>query len=191
MLLVGLTGFARAGKDTVADHLVEQHGFEKRSFAAPLKGMLRTMNPIIGYDIMLPGRQIRVVEALELYGEDGVKKVYPDYRKLLQLLGTDCVRAYDDEFWVRAAMKDLDPNGRYVFPDTRFPNEGDAIHNRGGQVWQVTRPGVEAVNAHISEQYVGHMGEDLELLNDGSIGQLSTRIDQAFATITTPEGIAA
>jgi hypothetical protein len=40
-MLLGINGFAQSGKDTMADRLVEEHGFTKVSFAAPMKEMLR------------------------------------------------------------------------------------------------------------------------------------------------------
>ena len=42
-VLIGLCGPAGAGKSTAARHLVEHHGFVRRPFAGPLKGMLRTL----------------------------------------------------------------------------------------------------------------------------------------------------
>ena len=38
--LIGLTGYARSGKDTFAARLVERHGFTRASFADPPEGGL-------------------------------------------------------------------------------------------------------------------------------------------------------
>ncbi len=40
---VGLTGKARVGKDTVAEHLVKQYGLMQYAFADPLKDMLEAV----------------------------------------------------------------------------------------------------------------------------------------------------
>jgi hypothetical protein len=38
-----------------------------------------------------------------------------------------------------------------VFADVRFPNELEAILENGGDVWRISKPGVDAVNRHLSE----------------------------------------
>ena len=35
-MIIGLSGYARSGKDTAADRLVNNHGFVRYSFAAPM-----------------------------------------------------------------------------------------------------------------------------------------------------------
>jgi len=40
-MLIGINGYARSGKDTMADRLVEKHGFKKVSFAEPMREMLQ------------------------------------------------------------------------------------------------------------------------------------------------------
>lgn len=206
MIVIALSGLARAGKDSVADVLVKDFGFEKRSFAAPLKEMARKLNPIIGWDLYNPGRQILLNEALERYGEDSVKQIFPEYRRLLQVLGTDCIRSLAPNFWVDAAKASLtDPNGRYVFTDCRFPNEaemvialndqpepcpvfGESCEHPGdhvGAVWQVSRPGIElSEDAHESERHVGLMGEEYQIINDGTLEDLAeaVAVGLGFAT---------
>lgn len=190
MDLLGLTGFAQSGKDTVADYLVSDYGFQKVSFAAPLKDMLRRLNPIVGsqlvwnnHELHDGARPIRLEDLYEQFGDhEGVKKspYGEEVRDLWQRLGTDCVRAVDDKFWVRAAMKDLHHMGRYVFPDTRFLNEAHALINSEAQfasVWRVSRPGVQAVNGHVSEQYVGKLGENATVTNDGTLEELYSVVD--------------
>ena len=46
-MIVGFSGYARCGKDTAADHLVEHYGFEHRGFADKLREALYALNPII------------------------------------------------------------------------------------------------------------------------------------------------
>ena len=47
MVVIGLSGYASSGKDTVAQFLIEEHGFEKIAFADPIRNMLLAMNPIV------------------------------------------------------------------------------------------------------------------------------------------------
>lgn len=183
MDILGLTGFARSGKDTVADYLVENYGFQKVSFAAPLKDMLRRLNPIVGSQLVRnaqdnTARPIRLEDLYSQYKDhEGVKNspYGEEVRDLWQRLGTDCVRAEDEEFWVRAAMGQLSEGGRYVFTDCRFPNESQAIIDSSAKyasIWRVSRPGVQAVNGHVSEQYVGKLGENAVVTNDGTLDEL-------------------
>ena len=49
-LLIGLTGYAGAGKDTVADRLEARHHFERAAFADCLKDMLAVLLEALGAD---------------------------------------------------------------------------------------------------------------------------------------------
>jgi hypothetical protein len=198
--VIGLTGYAGSGKSTVANYLVEEHGFTRLSFAAPLKKMLRTLNPIIGNQPNFMNAQtFRVNDLFEVVERDGrmfddttpaetvIKESSwgPEYRRLLQVLGTDCIRAVDEDFWVNAAFAQMsEPDGKYVFDDVRFPNEGHVILplNPFG-LWNVTRPGYEAVNGHDSEKWAGSMGERIWLHNGLDIEGLHDQIDAALNVV--------
>jgi hypothetical protein len=186
MNVIGLTGYAGSGKSTVANYLVEEHGFTRLSFAAPLKKMLRTLDPILGLPPIFWSKSMgdfrlsdlwKLAEQTEQFSEGEIKaevwiKNGPwgdEYRRLLQVLGTDCIRAVDPEFWVKAAVAQMtNPEGKYVFDDVRFPNEAKVIEGYGWlNLWNVRRPGFEAVNGHDSEKWAGNMGEKF-ILNNGS-----------------------
>lgn len=170
--VIGLTGYAASGKSTVANYLVEQHGFTRVSFAAPLKKMLRTLDPIMGYEDFGDEGVVRgsvhpvrlsdlfkykwteaTIKADDMYG--------PEYRRLLQVLGTDCIRSVQEDFWVKAAEKQMpDSTANYVFDDCRFPNEADFIKSLNPEgLWHIGRAGIHAANDHPSEQHAGRMGE--------------------------------
>lgn len=209
MIIVGITGKAGAGKDTVADRLVARHSFKKMSFAAPLKEALLKVNPILGMDPMHPGHTITLSEALEAHGgEDGVKALFPAYRRYLQKLGTEGIRSIDDQFWIKAAAKMImaQPNdSRLVFTDCRFPNEAEAIQRAGmrgnvlplpgptTELWMVSRPERtrkgEAVSAHVSEEHVGNMGEDYGINNNGGLEVLYAAVDDLARDLIEVESV--
>ena len=59
-MLVGICGYARSGKDTVADRLVQELGLDRYSFAMPLK---RVVNAFLGWpvdDMDLPFKDQKV-----------------------------------------------------------------------------------------------------------------------------------
>lgn len=185
MILIALTGQQRAGKDSVADRLVERHGFTKISFAAPLKRILRAQDPILGFHPYEPGRLVRLSEALANETEDVIKQTFPEYRRLLEKLGTEGIRAIDDEFWVRAAIAEAEAiGGPCVFPDARFQNEVDAIRDAAGwelyaEAWHIVRPSLVGPvgELHASAALHGNLGEDREVVNDGSLDDLYSIVD--------------
>lgn len=207
MIVVGLTGLMRAGKDSVADILVRDHGFVKMSFAAPLKRMVKNLNPIVGYE---PGCEdpdccgtagVIPVYLQDLYSwgmtDDEIKasKYGDEARRLWQRFGTDVMRAEQDDYWIQKAVSDLVAAGheRVVFTDCRFPNEAEMIYelmatpwgNFTTSVWQIVRPGVERQEgAHASEQNVGLMGEEITIHNDGTLEELAVPVATALRILT-------
>lgn len=158
MELVGLSGYARTGKDEAAKVLVEDHGFTRVAFADKLRAVLQALNPIIAPSKELYFSRSKVVvnldEVISVYGWDGYKDTEygPEIRRLLQRLGTEAGRnLLGDNIWVDSALTGHDSSARIVVTDCRFPNEAQAIKAQGGILVRITRPGVTAVNAHSSE----------------------------------------
>lgn len=172
MKLIGLSGYARAGKDTVADILVKQHGFEKIGFADALRDVLLRIDPMLGiYTDEEPYRlsdQLKRDESWRPYRGD----YDPEVRRLLQQLGVAIRDVVDPDAWVNAAFRKMVPAGRYVIPDMRFPNEFYAIENEGGVTVRIERPGYGPVNGHISETSLDDFLFGHTLSNDGTVTKL-------------------
>lgn len=165
-MIIGLNGFARSGKDEVAKILVRDHGFKQVAFADKLRESLYALNPIIAiseprhcsetiHDKMEPiSTTIYLQQIIDRVGWDGYKetKAGPEIRRLLQRLGTEAGRqTLGENIWVDATLKDYTSYENWVVSDARFLNEFDAITQRGGDIWRIERPGVEALNDHASE----------------------------------------
>jgi hypothetical protein len=171
-MIIGLSGYAQSGKDTVADYLVREYGFKRVAFADPIRKILYAMNPTVN--------GTSLVDLIDEYGWDIAKK-HPEVRELLQALGFSARRVIDERVWIAAAFHEMDDREQnYVIADVRFHNEANMIHSEGGKVWRIMRPGVEAVNTHISETDLDRFPFDLTLNNDGTVEQLEFLVKQLY-----------
>lgn len=196
-MIIGLTGFAESGKSTVAEYL-ERQGFERVSFAGPLKKMLRTLNPVLAFEDSGDGPgirdEVRAGDIFELPGwtEKMVKAEFPEYRRLLQALGTDCIREIDPDFWINAAKAMLETGKDYVFDDVRFPNEAEVIKELNPDcLWNIIRPGTEPSNGHASEQWAGKLGERHHIINDFTLKDLYAQTGAILTFVQQKAGVAA
>lgn len=174
MIILGLTGRAGSGKDTVADILVRDHGYTRIAFADPLRAMAYDLNPIVDWHDRVP---VYLQTVVDRDGWDIAKRIYPQVRRILQRIGTDVVRNHiSPTFWVDKAM-DAIATGReeqkWVVTDCRFPNEAKAISDVGWVI-EITRPGLEPLpGAHASEAGVGKDLIDFTIDNKGTIEELA------------------
>lgn len=201
LIIIGLTGYKQHGKSTVAQRLVDEHGFTRLSFAGPLKAMADRINPVVGIHAYQDGEDfiaepIHLDVAREQFPDEGdLKEEYPLYRLFLQRLGTEGLREIDESFWVQlldAEVSKLYFNGgtRVVIDDVRFPNEADYFKSMSNfattGVWQVTRPGAGIPDdTHASEAHVGKLGETRHLKNAGTIDELNDLVDAVIAPYLT------
>jgi hypothetical protein len=177
--ILGLSGWARNGKDTVADHLISKYGYERISFAAPMKEALYRLNPKITINNVV-STPIRI--GVDIYGWDDLKTHGPEVRELLQRFGTEVGREmFGEDFWVNAAIDSIEDGSRVVVSDVRYPNEADAIKKLGGEVWRVVRPGFGAANGHASEHALNNYKFDYILDNNSGMELLYDSVDSKLA----------
>jgi hypothetical protein len=159
-LILGIGGYAKSGKDTLANLLVEGYGFERHAFADALKSVLYSVSPAVNVD----GRYTPLKKVIDDFGWDDAKRYHPEIREIQQGLGNGVRDNVADNTWVRVVMET--PHGpRLAIPDTRFPNESDAIHRNGGYVVRIDREGIGPVNNHSSESL--DINPDLIIANNG------------------------
>jgi hypothetical protein len=168
-LLLGLSGVAGVGKDCAALGLKEPpYRFQRLAFADPLKTMAIEINPIVSPDEYTdPIECIHLEDLVKVAGWDKAKRD-PEVRRLLQELGLAARKNLGEDVWVNAALGGVHQDGRYVFTDVRYPNEAQAIHDFGGIVVRIERPGVGPVNGHQSENAMDARDFDAVIVNDGT-----------------------
>lgn len=189
MEIIGLSGYARSGKDEVAKIFVK-NGYTRVAFADKLREVLYTLNPIVLARVETPmgtlgyGQGVwHVQEVIERYGWDGYKEspFGPEIRRLLQRLGTEAGReTLWDSIWIDAAFAGYGDDAKIVVTDVRFENEADAIKQRGGSVLRVSRPGVDAFNDHPSETSLDTYDFDGFIQNDGTLEKLEQTVRRRF-----------
>ena len=162
-MFIALCGFARSGKDTLADYLVERHEFTKRAYADPLRDLLYRSNLTV---VSESGRTHESLCALvDSVGWEGVKSsTYgTSARRLMQTVGTEGVRGVlGDDVWSNLLLQDL-PD-RLVVPDMRFDIEYNKMREHGAIVVKLQRDGIVSANAHRSEDE--HLKWDVDLTLD-------------------------
>lgn len=178
-LLIGLTGLARSGKTTAAEHLISTYWLEHYAFADPLRdGLMAIFN-------------------LDPNDFEGEHKEQPlawlgrSPRELMQSMGTEWARnSVHPDIWVKLAEQNLDYITRalsevigFVVSDVRFENEADFIRNRGGTLIHIRRKDAPGVNPHISEAGVCVHPNDLMLHNNGTIEEFLGSLDGIYCAL--------
>jgi hypothetical protein len=141
-MIIGVCGFIGSGKDTIADYLVNVHGFRRESFANTLKDAVAA---VFGWDrVLLEGRTKEAREWREQvdpwWAERlGMPTLTP--RWVLQQWGTEvCRKGFHDDIWIASVENKLRRSkDNIVISDCRFPNEIASIKNAGGIIVCVER----------------------------------------------------
>ena len=167
MKIIVISGRAQHGKDTIASMMKEQLGD--------------------GYTKVLITHYADLLKYICKTYLDWDGKKDEDGRRLLQYIGTDCVRRRSPDFWVDFIISMLtffDERWEYVFiPDVRFPNEVVKLRDCG---FDVTHIHVERLNFHngLTDEQNSHESEtqmmtikpDFYICNDGTLDDLRKKI---------------
>ena len=92
-------------------------------------------------------------------------------REFLQRLGTEGIREVLGETTLLDAIEFDRDADLLVITDVRTIAEAERIHDAGGEIWRVTRPGAGAGD-HISERPIPERLVDFEINNAGTIPEL-------------------
>lgn len=175
--LIGLTGYAGTGKDTVRE-LLQKQGFEGFAFADPMRNMLRELLRTSGIgEHWMDWRECK---------EESIPALGVSYRHLAQTLGTEWGRnILGESFWIKSASAHLDKLCRakadaFVISDVRFANEAAWVRHQGGVIWRIHRDAAEPVREHVSESSIDDIRPDLTIHNNGTLHDLSVTVRDAL-----------
>lgn len=198
--IIGFAGKMRSGKGIAADCLSDHYGYTYLEVADRLKKICveligldsvddlnrlkndTTGNPhqiTLNFDDNLCQKVSDLTDVpLDFIKEKLYGKTIVNVRVLLQTLGTDVLRAYD-EFWhVQHLLDDIirliKEGKKIVIADIRFPNEKLAIEGIGGEVYYVERENNPINNLHVSENSLSESDFDFKHIlfnvNEGNPG---------------------
>jgi hypothetical protein len=164
--IIAFTGLAQSGKTTAANAFISV-GYDRMSFAEPIKAMIQCLTPLLDKDARPPS----------LCGKS--------LREVYQTLGTDWGRKMvGEDIWINAGRARIDTllgdvesdiiRG-IVIDDIRFDNEADLVRKMGGLVIEITRSSVPQMD-HISESGISRDLIDYTFANEGDIAALQHQV---------------
>jgi hypothetical protein len=167
MLVIGIKGLIGAGKSTVAQHLIDHHGFVGARFAGGIKEMLRALLRYRGCSKQMAARLV-----------DGDLKDEPttwlngvSARVFMEGVGGHVRLGIHRNCGIDTETDHLHGTTpeRVVIEDVRHPNEAQAVRDMGGKIWEVYRPGLDPKD-HDTERSQLAIRADVVIVND--IGKL-------------------
>ncbi len=204
-MIIGLCGLQGSGKDTVAAHLVSNHGFIKLSFASILKDILSVL---FGWD---RGRLEGITKEDRAWREEvdewwsqelNISNFTPRYA--MQFIGTDLFRNhFHEDIWLLCVKRRLSLHKNVVITDCRFENEIQMLEKQPDcHIIYIERPPLpdwttifnrelsiedyeselKRANVHPSDYFIfyrTYFGEGFKykIINDGTIKKLQKEVD--------------
>lgn len=189
--LIGLTGQAGCGKDTVARIICDTQEFIQISLAEPIK---RGLSEMLGLSIdTLTDRELKE-KPLAQYGNKTP-------RQLMQTLGTEWGRnCVNQSIWLDVAQQQINYinriandgdayGGQYiagiVISDIRFPGEAKWLRDQGGTIWHIRRPDNPFATKSVHESEIPLIPQDGDqfIINDGDIDALFETVNAMMQRI--------
>lgn len=175
--VIGLMAADRAGKDTVANVLVEQ-GWAKFAFADALKEAIYVLNPrvAVGYNSFF------LQDLLDDNGEEWVKEHSPEYREMLIRFGTETLREHlgFQYIWIDKLLQRISSADKWVIPpkgivitDVRDPLEVTAVTEElGGYIIELRSS--RGAGHYASDEQLDEMRQRVSyvITNDSSLEDL-------------------
>lgn len=179
MALIVISGKARVGKDTLAEFLKKNfvENYFTMAYADELKRRCMKDFELSRDQVYGDLKEVPDIRYTKVVDYDADTLPYWTPREIMQHMGTEAYRAVDANFWIKQLCKYIDRNKltNVIVTDARFPNEVNAIKERGGIHIRVTRENAMEVHgmSHASETSLdSHMDIDFEVVNNGTLKDL-------------------
>jgi len=152
-MVIGLFGFARSGKSTVAEYLEKEHGFKRVNFKDALVAEMKENFPDLLKQI---GEDYGEWKTEDRYVAMTIDELFdnkpPLMRALMQNYGTNVRRKDKPDYWIKQWLKTIkQTKGNIVVDDVRFFNELSAIIELEGVTIRVKKDDVTSGGTHQSE----------------------------------------
>lgn len=157
-LIILIGGKAGSGKNYLADRLTQklaEIGKETKqlAFATPLKTIVKSVLDLPSIEQVntlkgMPEKTFKLVETK--YGQQHNKTM--NVRQMLQFYGDTLKAAVGHDLFVKAALKNVEPDKVNIFTDLRFPEEIKGINkSKYHKVTILVNDGTYHTDPHISE----------------------------------------
>jgi NACalpha-BTF3-like transcription factor len=186
--IISFSGRISSGKTTLCDLVCSKYGYIPMNFADVLKNLVCSLLNVSidelnrdkqkSQKIELSENQIKVLcERVSVSREKITKTSFDSFRSVLQYIGSDIIRSNQPNWHIQQIK--LEPNVKYCFGDTRFPNEKEFVESQGGRCFFIARPSSLAnVSNHPSE--ISLCWYDFDrcnvIINDSSIDTLESNL---------------
>ena len=164
-MILGFSGKALSGKDSAADYLIYQYGWDKKTgfaynlkeacsiifsrdltmfttqegkshtFTSPIEVDYKLIKGVVGWMQRTHSVAIDDIDYRSLLG----KKLYTP-RDILQFVGTEVMRSYIVNYHIDVVVNSLSSADKVVVADVRFENEAAGILDVGGNLIRLERP---------------------------------------------------
>ena len=184
--IIGITGKAGSGKDTVANYFIDSKNYIKLTFGGAVKDIVQI---ITGWSRdMIEGQ---TVESRELRETVVHQNYNMNCRQLMQFVGTDLFRNnLDQNVWinivndkVKKLILDINSGTQtlkhvkgIIISDVRFDNEAQFIKSIGGTIVKINRNVAIESSNHQSERGIS-IATDYVIENNTTIDDLYNQID--------------
>jgi len=184
-MIIGISGKAKSGKDTAADMLSYIYSNPDKSYKDYIENteVFFDKNAYVVHfadALKEAARELCILDEDQTDTQAGKLTVIPwlgiTVRELLQKLGT-CVReGIDEDFWIKCLFARIEGWNTVIIADVRYPNEAQAIKDRGGVIIRINRDGAGAGDHHSETSLDDYDGFACTIDNNGTYEELYNKL---------------